>query len=373
MLQSFVNIFRLTVKELRALMRDTVMIVLMGWIFTGTIFVVAQAMSTDVRDVSIGVIDEDRSPLSRRLIGAIQPPMFETPVLLTPEEAAVAQVAGNYVLALTIPPDFERDLRRGETSKLMILVDATAVAQAGNASVFLQRLIASEISDWASPGSGRAELVDVVIRSRFNPNMTAKWFSAVMQLMNGVTILTLILAGAAMIREREQGTIEHVLVMPVRPFEIVFSKLFATAGTVLVCSLLSLSIVIETMMGIPITGSIWLYVLGAAIYTIAIASIGLLLASFTHTMGQFGLLMIPAIIILHLLSGSMTPMESMPDWMQLLMKITNPAPHFVNFTQAVLYRNAGIDLVADKLAAMTAMSVVALTVVLIRFRKVLAN
>jgi ABC-2 type transport system permease protein len=161
--------------------------------------------------------------------------------------------------------------------------------------------------------------------------------------------------------------------MPVRPYEIVFSKLLATGGTVLVSSLLSLIIVIEGVMGIPVTGALWLYVLGAAIYTISIASIGLLLASFTHTMGQFGLLMIPAIIIFHLLSGSMTPMESMPDWLQLLMKLISPSPHFVNFTQSVLYRDSGIVLVSDQLAAMTVMSVIALTIVILRFRRVFAG
>ncbi len=126
-------------------------------------------------------------------------------------------------------------------------------------------------------------------------------------------------------------------------------------------------------MGVPIEGSLALYAGGAALYVVAVASLGLMLASFTQNMGQFGLLVLPVIIVMFMLSGGITPLESMPGWLQVVMRLISPSPHFVAFAQSVLYRGAGLSLVVWEMAAMAAMSVVALAIVLARFRKVLAG
>lgn len=371
--QSLKNILRLTVKELRAIRGDRVMIVLMIYVFTVATWLVAGAADTDIKNLSVAVVDEDRSQLSDRLAGAIRAPLFTPPELLTAAEAEAAQNAGRQVLVVSIPPDFERSLRRGDPVTLLILIDATAVAQAGNGASFLRQLLLEEIQSYLAPGAPAAALVAVETRNRFNENLTGSWFTAVMQLMNSVTILTLILSGSSMIREREHGTIEHVLVMPVRPHEIVFSKVLATGAVILVASVLSLAFVIEGAMGVPIEGSLALYAGGAALYVVAVASLGLMLASFTQNMGQFGLLVLPVIIVMFMLSGGITPLESMPGWLQVVMRLISPSPHFVAFAQSVLYRGAGLSLVVWEMAAMAAMSVVALAIVLARFRRVLAG
>ncbi|MGC9447493.1 ABC transporter permease [Cereibacter johrii] len=371
--QSLKNILRLMVKELRAIRGDRVMIALMIYVFTIATWLVAGAADTDIKNLSVAVVDEDRSQLSDRLAGAIRAPLFTPPERLTAAEAEAAQNAGRQVLVVSIPPGFERSLRRGDPATLLILIDATAVAQAGNGASFLRQLLLDEIQGYLAPGAPAAALVAVEVRNRFNENLTGSWFTAVMQLMNSVTILTLILSGSSMIREREHGTIEHVLVMPVRPHEIVFSKVLATGAVILVASVLNLAFVIEGAMGVPIEGSLALYAGGAALYVVAVASLGLMLASFTQNMGQFGLLVLPVIIVMFMLSGGITPLESMPGWLQVVMRLVSPSPHFVAFAQSVLYRGAGLSLVVWEMAAMAAMSVVALAIVLARFRKVLAG
>ena len=373
MWQSLKNILRLTIKELRAIRVDRVMVVLILYVFTVSTWMVSDAAKTDIENLSVAVVDEDHSQLSARLVDAIQPPLFTPPAQLTATEAAAAQSRGEQVLVVSIPPKFEQSLRRGDPATLMILIDATAVAQAGNGASFLRQVLVQTVSDYLSPGAAQVAMINVVQRNLYNENLTGAWFTAVMQLMNSVTILTLILSGSSMIREREHGTIEHVLVMPVHPHEIVVSKVLATGLVILVASVLSLELVIRLGMGVPVDGSLALYATGAAVYIAAVASIGLLLASFTQNMGQFGLLVIPVIIVIILLSGGMTPLESMPDWLQIAMRTISPAPHFVSFAQSVLYRGAGPGLVLGELAAMAIMAGVALTVVLIRFRKVLAG
>jgi len=372
MLKSLANILRLTVKELRAIRGDLVMIVLIIYVFSAAVWLVSDAGSTEVQDLSVAVVDEDHSPLTARIIDEIRAPLFTPPALLSPQEAAQAQIDGDYVLVVALPPHLERDLRRGDEAEIQILADATAVAFAGTGSTFMAELLADTVSDYLTPGVEDDDLVNVVFRSRFNPNLTARWFTAVMQLMNNVTILMMILSGSSLIRERERGTIEHVLVMPVRPHEIVFSKILATGGVILIASVLGLVLVVQGAMGVPIAGSIWLYVCGAALYVISVGSLGLMLASFTHNMGQFGLLTIPVIVIMILLSGGITPLESMPEWLQLVMHTISPATHFVSFAQSVLYRGAGLGLVYPDLLKIAAMSLIALVLVLARFRKILS-
>ena len=371
-MQGLSAIINLTIKELRSIRSDRVMLFLIFYVFTVATYIVADAISTEIKVLSVAVVDEDRAVLSSRLTGAIQPPLFRTPALVPPLKAEDGLRHGHYVLSITIPPGFERDLRAGRSATLLIETDATAVAHAGNGVNDLQQLIAIEAQSYFAPASV-SDLVNVVVRNQFNPNLTSNWFSAVMQLMNSITIITLILSGSSMIRERERGTIEHVLVMPVKPYEIVLSKLFATGAVILASAMLSLVLVVNLLIGVPLSGSLFLYTVGTALYVIAVASLGLLLSSFTRSMGQFGLLAIPVIIVMILLSGGMTPMESMPRWLQLAMNTISPAPHFVRFTQSVLYRGSSFDLVAGEMAAIAAMAVVALAVVLVRFRKVLAG
>lgn len=371
--QSLRNLLELTVKELRAIRRDRVMVVLIVYVFTVMTYIASDAISTDVANLPVAVVDEDHSQLAARLEGAIRAPMFREPALLTPGEAETALSRGEDILVLTIPPDFEHDLRAGNKVTLNLDVDATAVAQAGNGAAFMGQLLSQEITKFVSPRDGDESPVDIVYSSRFNPNLSSKWFSSVMQLMNSVTILTLILSGASLIREREHGTIEHVLVMPVQPYEIVLSKILATGVVILIAAIVSLNLVVQWALGVPVAGSLILFACGTAIYVVAAASFGLLLATFTKNMGQFGLLAIPAIVVLILLSGGMTPLEAMPSWLQWLLKTVSPATHFVAFTQSVLYRGAGFTLVWDQMAAMVAMAVAAFAITLARFRTILAG
>ena len=168
------------------------------------------------------------------------------------------------------------------------------------------------------------------------------------QVINQITLLTVILTGAALIREREQGTVEHLLVMPVVPAEIMLAKMFANGLVILVAAMLSLQFVVHWWIGAPIAGSIFLFLLGAALYALVVAALGILLGTLATTMGQFGLLAMPVLMVTQLLSGSSTPMESMPIWLQYVMRTISPTPHFVSFCSsgAVPWRRSHARLAA---------------------------
>ncbi len=262
---------------------------------------------------------------------------------------------GRLIFVLEIPPSFQSDLLAGRQASLQLNVDATAMAQAGNGAVYIQSIIAQELANFEAGREGAMSTpVNVVIRAKFNPNLYSSWFSSVMQVVNNITMLAVILTGAALIREREQGTVEHLLVMPVVPAEIMLSKIIANGLVILIAAGLSLSLVVEALLKVPIAGSLTLFLAGATLYALTVAALGILLGTHRDHLGQFALLAIPVLLVMQLLSGSATPMESMPVWLQHVMRIICPTPHFVAFSQAVLYRGADLSIVWPLLVAIAA-------------------
>jgi ABC-2 type transport system permease protein len=363
------NIFRLGIKELRSLRADPVLIALILYTFTYAVYSVTKDVSFEVLDASVAIVDEDHSELSRRLAAAIMEPYFRPPVLIGPDDVEPAMNNDRYVFVIDIPPRFEEDVLAGRRPSIQINVDATAMTLAGNGAVYLQNILTQEVLVFQRGREGAAAMpINLVMRARFNPNGDSEWFMSVMQVVNNITILSIILSGAALIREREHGTIEHLLVMPVTSFEIMLAKIWANGLVIAVAAILSLWFVVRWFLGVPIAGSIALFVAGTLLYQFSVTALGILLATFASSMPQFGLLAIPVIVIMDLLSGSTTPMESMPSWLQTVMQIA-PSTHFIRFSQAVLYRGAGFDIVWTDLLVLSAIGLAFFLVSLARFRR----
>ena len=372
LLTHIVNVYRLVIKELRSIRADPMMLVLVVYTFTVAVYTVATGASTEATDLTVGVVDEDNSDLSHRLVDALNPPLFKRPVLISADEIDANMNDGRLIFVLEIPPSFESKLLAGRDPSLQINVDATAMAKAGNGAVYLQTIIAQEIAKYQAGREGAtSQPANVVIRAKFNPNMYAYWFSSVMQIVNNITMLAVILTGAALIREREQGTVEHLLVMPVVPPEIMLSKIIANGLVILIAAGLSLAFVVQWLLKVPIAGSLALFLAGATLYALTVAALGILLGTIATTMGQFALLAAPVLLVMQLLSGGATPMESMPVWLQHVMRIISPTPHFVAFSQSVLYRGADLAIVWPELVAMAVIGSVYFAFALRRFRRVI--
>ncbi len=340
---SVANVLRLCIKELRSLRADPVMLVLIAWAFTFSIVTVSKGMKFEVSQASVALADEDQSVLSGRIATAIQPPYFRQVRQIAVSDIDRSMDLGTSVFVLEIPPRFEADTLAGNHPKIQINVDATAMSQAGNGAVLLQNIIAREVRNYVARSSAVVPPnVGFVTRARYNPNLDAVWFTSTMQVINNITILSIILSGAAVIREREQGTIEHLLVMPVTSFELTLSKILANGSVIIVAALLSLLLVVRLFLGVPLQGSLGWFVIGAILYQFSVMAFGILLATLTASMAQFGLLVIPILMSMLLLSGSITPIESMPAWMQAAMQLV-PSTQFVSFAQATLYRAARLD------------------------------
>lgn len=366
------NIYRLMIKELRGIRSDPIMLALVAYSFSVAIYAVATGASTEATNLSVGIVDEDHSDLSRRIADGLTPPTFQPAVQITAREIDPSMDAQRFLFVIEIPPKFQAEILAGRQASVQIDVDATASAQAFNGMTYIQNVILNYVTEFMSGREGFAGApVKIVTRAKFNPNLKDRWFTAVMQVINNITMLTVILTGAALIREREQGTVEHLLVMPVVPAEIMLSKILANGTVVVAAAGLSMMSVVEWWLQVPIAGSRALFLGGSCFYVFTVAALGILLGTIASTMGQFGLLCIPVLLVMMLLSGSTTPMESMPVWLQYTIKVISPTPHFVAFAQGVLYRGADLSIVWLDILATAAIGSVYFSFALYRFRRVI--
>lgn len=366
------NTYRLTIKELRSIRSDPIMLALVAYAFTIAIYAAATGASTEATNLSVAIVDEDHSVLSRRIADGLPPPTFKPAVQIAATDIDPLMNAQRFLFVIEIPPKFEADSLAGRQPSVQINVDATASAQAFNGMSYIQNIIVNQVGDFLTRREGLpGPPLKVVTNVRFNPNLKSSWFNSVMSIVSNLTMITVILTGAALIREREQGTVEHLLVMPVVPSEIVLSKILANGAVIVLSTAISLWLVVEWWLQVPVAGSRLLFLSGACVYVFTVAALGIALGTIAATMAQFGLLAMPVLLVMMLLSGSTTPMESMPVWMQHLMKVISPTPHFVIFSQDVLYRGADASIVWPEILATAAIGSAYFGFALYRFRRVI--
>ncbi len=368
-----INTIRLGIKELRNLTHDWVLLLLIIGSFSAAIYSAATATSQELHNAPIGIVDADQSPLSRKIANAFYGPTFKQPAYVSSADADRGLDAGLYTFAIEIPPGFERDLKRGKTPAVQVNIDATRMTQAFIGAGYIQNIIQDEVQDFLrGVRPPPMSPIEIVTRVKFNPNLNSTWFGAVMELINNITMLSIILTGAALIREREHGTLEHLLVMPIGAAEIVFSKIWSMALVVMVAAWCSLHLVLKGTLGVPIRGSVTLFMLGALLHLLATTSMGVFLGTVSRSMPQFGLLIILVIIPLEMLSGGVTPRESMPVVIQDIM-LAAPTTHFVSLAQAILFRGADLDTVWPRFAALMLIAAIFLGASLALFRRRIAS
>ncbi|WP_045837375.1 ABC transporter permease [Hyphomicrobium sp. 99] len=369
-MRKLANIYWLGTKELRSFFRDWVLLGLVVYSFSLAVIAQTQSNSQELHNASLAIVDEDNSELSRRIAHAFLPPYFKPAEYVAERDVDQLMDTGKYTFVIDIPPHFERDVLGNRNPALQVAVDATAMVQAGIGSGYAQQIIATEINNFVSrAGAVPLPAVTLSVRIAFNPNVTTAWFTSVMGIINSVTMLAIVLSGAAVVREREHGTMDHLLVMPLTPFEIAMSKIWANGLVITGAVGLSLTLVVQKLLSIPIAGSVPLFMFGVTLYLFFATAIGIFLATIARTMPQLGLLYMLVAIPLNMLSGSNTPLESMPPFLRTVMQ-ASPSTHFVSFAQAILYRGAGIDVVWPKFLAVALIGGLFLALALLRFRSI---
>lgn len=367
------NVWTLGVKELRSLVHDPAMLVLMVFAFTVSIYTAATGIPETLHKAPLAIIDQDHSQLSGRIDLAFSEPYFLPVPLIQPDAGDRGLDSGRYTFVLHIPPHFERDVVAGRGPNVQLDVDATRMTQAFTGSAYVQAIVQGEIAEFLSHRrQDAAAPVNLALRNRFNPMLTQSWFGAIVELINNITMLGIVLTSAALIREREHGTIEHLLAMPVTPLEIMSAKVWSMGLVVLVTSSASLLLVVHGLLAVPLPGPVPLFLFGAALQMFAVTSIGIFMGTVARSMPQMGLLLILVLLPLEMLSGGSTPRESMPEAVRTLM-LAAPTTHFVSLSQAILFRGAGFDVVWPSFLAIMVIGAVFFLVALALLRRSIAR
>lgn len=368
-MRSLSNIFWLAGKELKSVLGDPVMVILILWSFVVAVMLEASGAGDTVYNAAIAILDEDGSMLTRQITDALGPPWFQTPVMIGPDQIASEMDAGRIMFVLAFPPGFEADVIAGAVPVAQLEVDATAVSQAQLGTDYIANILASETRAFLTGNPNAPDpALRLELRRAFNPNGDPVWFKSVSSLLNQLSLLTIALTGAAMLREREQGTIEHLMVMPLTPLEIALSKVLANVVVVLTAFTLSLMFVVQGALQVPVAGSVTLLLIGTAVYLAAAAAIGMFLGTMARSMAQFALLVIMVIIPIIMLSGGMGAIESQPDIVQRLTMVL-PSRHFLAFAKAVVFRGAGVETVWVQLALMGGLGLAFFAASLLLFRR----
>ena len=371
-MRSLLNILWLGLKELRSVLSDLVLVFFVVYAFTWTVYSQATGTTNEVNNASIAFADEDGSTLSKALIEEFYPPRFQRPALIRPSEVEDAMDRGRFMFVVSVPPRFEHDLRAGRNPDLQVSIDATAMQQAGVGAGYIRKIVDKRIAGFLSRNEQAPPVpINLVVRKLFNPNGVSAWFSSIVAIINQLTLLTIVLTGAAVIREREHGTLEHLLVMPLNAFEIAMAKVWANGLVILVATGLSLFLVVRAALKVPFAGSTPLWFSGVLLYLFFATALGVFLGTISRSMAQFALLIVLVVVVLQMLSGGSTPVESQPRWLQAATYLL-PSRHFVSFSQVIIYRGGGLRAVWSQFLMVSAVGLGFFMYSVSRFRKSIA-
>ncbi len=372
------RIYRMLVKEFIQVLRDPRMKALIFVMPVIQLIMFGYAVTTDVDHIKTAVSDLDKSPQSRALIERFTGSGYFTVIEHTdrPERLGELLDRGKAVIGIQINPGFADDLRSGRQAVIQTIVDGTD-SNTGTVAMDYAQRITLEFSrvqgNYADPGTA-AEIpgapVELRTRAWFNPDLKSRYFNVPGVIAVVLLLISLLLTAMAIVREREIGTMEQLMVTPIHPLELILGK---TLPFVLICFV---DVLVVTAIGVnwfhvPIHGSLWLLLFGAGLYLMSTIGIGLFISTISQTQQQALMssffFYLPAV----LLSGFMFPISNMPEPAQWLTYL-NPLRYFLVIIRDIFLKGSGWEILWPQFAALAVLGVVLMTFSSLRFQKRMA-
>jgi ABC-2 type transport system permease protein len=363
-------------KEFAQIARDRPLVVILLWAFTAAIYSAGHGRATETMHVATAVYDLSQSPESREFISHLQPPYFKIVAYLQHESEIAGWLdRGKAAVVVIIPPDFQRRVDGGGQAHIQVLTDGSLAMPATVSTAYIAAISArysiAVLERQAGSGSGtlaRGPALDERLRVKFNPNMLSSWFAALLELLNMCTMVSLLLTAASLVREKERGTVERLLVSPARPVEIFVAKIVPTVVVVLLLSALSFVLVLIPAFGLPIRGSLTLFFSVTALYVFAMTSMGIAIALVARNMAQAVLIMILILQPMVFLSGAWNPPEAMSPWLRGI-SVISPLRYFIEFAFGVILKGNGLTTVLADVAGIAVLGAVLFAFSLLWFEK----
>lgn len=356
----------LILKDTIQFARDKTILVVVFWLYTLEVLICGYGMTFEVKDLPVAVVDSDRSPSSRDLVDRFElSEAFEIrgyPANQAEAERWMRQGDAQYTLV--IPVNFERDLKGGRSPQLQILLDGTNSNAASLAKDYTTAIVAqfeSEANVTAVGGQGLRPAVQIW----YNRTQTLESFVVLSMILAAVLMVGTIHSAATITREKEVGTIDQLMVTPTRIWEMFLAKTVPT----LVVGVMGLfpSLVIIWWFGVPIHGSLFLFLALTAVFLLSAIAIGVLIASITKTLQQALLLCFFGLFPIMFLSGTMTPIDSMPAFIQPWTELS-PLRHYMEIAMGIFLKGVGFAELWPAALKMAGIGAVLYLIAALRFR-----
>jgi ABC-2 type transport system permease protein len=346
-------------KEILTFLRNVGLVFFILYAFTLEVYTAGNGIKIKPQHVTIGYVNYSGKKLPNEILSHFHYPEFENPVVFSSEKALKKAIFDKKIMVgLIFDSDFTKNLYKNRTTTLNVLVDATASAQAQVTLIYLNQILL-RLSNMKMP-------VDFRIHKLFNQNSTSTWYMGLTELINVVTMLILILVSIVFVKEKESGTWDIMLLMPVDGKVIIFAKVLSQITVIMVGILISVGIVVFGVFNTPINGNLWLFFLLSFIFSFALGGIALVIAAFSKSVMQVAQTSMLVMLPLLFLSGAWTPINSMAPFLQKLT-LLSPVRYYIQGTQAIFFKGTGFW---DLIPYFAAETVIAVVLFYIGFRKI---
>ena len=322
-------------KEFLVFFRNVGLVIFILYAFTMDIYIAGKGIKVTPRNVSIGYVNEADNLVVNKIISSFHKPEFKKPkIFLNEKELKKAIYNRKIMVGIVFDKSFVNNLLSGKVAKLQVLVDSTTAAQAEVTLIYLQNIL-MKFNKLNPPAK-----IDII--KLFNPNANTKWFMSLSEMMSVITMLGLVLIAVVFVREKENGTWDIMLLMPVRSSLIIFSKILSQVLILMAGITISVGLIIFGAFDTPINGNLFDFYLISFLFAFAIGGIALVIAAISKTVLEVGHLTIVIMLPLIFLSGAWTPINSMHPFIQFLSYFS-PLRYYIEATQDIFFRGSSFN------------------------------
>ncbi len=363
-------------KEFLQFFRNLPLIIIVLYCMTIDVYS-AGSISMDIHDYPLAVYDLSKTEESRQVIEDLREPFFQiTHVLQQEDEIEPIIESGAVAVVVIFPEDFSRKMGAGEPAQMQVLLDgsisnSSELAAGYIANIVARRNIELMMTKWNVTPSAEQVVPQVVSAKRnwYNPNLLDRWNFSLMEFFVDLTLIGILLIATAMVNEKQFGTIEQLMVTPLRTWEIMVAKIVPMVVVLFFASFISIFVILVPVTGIPFQGSVVAFFFVTLLYVTAISGLGLMISTISSNLSDTVLFSILVLVPIMFLSGAFVPMEAMPNWMQTLVHFS-PLKYYIDLGVGIFLKGNSLIFMWRELVALTAIGAVSFTVGALRFRKV---
>lgn len=339
-------------KEIILFLRNPILLAVLLYFAVPDIYQAASSTSDPV-NYPIGIYNLDQGYQSQEIISRLRTPYFDIKTQINSEHEIKALIDNGTISAVIIfPKNFSRDLNANQTPAIEAIFDGTSCVAAEAVIGYLSTIVSDYnlklLTAQNIPNEKLSEVpfVEFTPQFRFNPTLNEGWTNALQELYMVLTLLGILLTATAFVNEKQFGTIEQLLVSPLRPYEVVATKIISMILILISFTLIAVFVALKPM-GVPMEGSIWQFLIITLLYCFTITGYGLVLATFSNNLTESILISLAFLIPILILSGIYTPFELMPNWLQQIMSIS-PLRYYLLLSHGVFLKGLTImDMIKD--------------------------